>query len=121
MRNNLLDELIADYRGIVVAAGCYRADWFMRFMGLADFPNYREGGRLQNYRGQPPLSEGAFKVLGTLVKAAAENLEDFDAQHSDELRNSHQQALMLVALTDLTIEELASREAHHLIQARMSY
>lgn len=120
MRNNLLDELIADYRGIVVAAGGYRADWFMRFMGLANFPNYLEGGRLQNYRGQPPLSDGAFKVLGALVKAAAENLEDFDAQHSDELRNSHQQALMLIALTDLTLEELASQEAHRLIQARMS-
>ena len=119
MRNNLLDELIADYRGIVVATGGYRADWFMRFMGLADFPNYLEGGRLQNYRGQPPLSDEAFKVLGALVKAAAENLEDFDAQHSDELRNSHQQAFLLIALTDLTVEELASREAHRLIQSRM--
>lgn len=34
MRNNLLDELIADYQGIVSAIGKYRADWFLRFMGL---------------------------------------------------------------------------------------
>lgn len=37
MRNNLLDELIADYRGIVTAIGHYRADWFLRFLGLESF------------------------------------------------------------------------------------
>ncbi|HYQ84180.1 MAG TPA: hypothetical protein VEP28_09280, partial [Rubrobacter sp.] len=40
MRNNLLDELIADYAGIT-AVGPYRADWFLRFMGLEAFPAYR--------------------------------------------------------------------------------
>ena len=60
MQNNLLDELIADYRGIVAALGYYRADWFLQFMGLESFPNYRPSGRLQNYRGQPPLSDSAF-------------------------------------------------------------
>ena len=74
MRNNIFDELIADYRGIVAACGYYRADWFLRFLGLESFPNYREGGRLENYRGQPPLSDRAFKILQALVKAAAENL-----------------------------------------------
>lgn len=113
MRNNLLDELIADYRGIVVATGHYRADWFLRFLGLESFPDYREGGRLQNYRGQPPLSNGAFKILQALVKAAAENLQQFDAS---ELRTINSQTLMLVALTHLTLEELASLEANSLIQ-----
>lgn len=112
MRNNLLDELIADYRGIVAATGYYRADWFLRFLGLESFPDYREGGRLQNYRGQPPLSDGAFKILQALVKAAAENLERFDAKHAGELRSLNGQTLMLVALTYLTLEELASLEAN---------
>ena len=112
MRNNLLDELIADYRGIVAATGYYRADWFLRFLGLESFPDYREGGRLQNYRGQPPLSDGAFKILQALVKAAAENLERFDAEHAGELRSLNGQTLMLVALTYLTLEELASLEAN---------
>lgn len=112
MRNNLLDELIADYRGIVAATGRYRADWFLRFLGLESFPNYREGGRLQNYQGQPPLSIGAFKILQTLVKAAAENLECFDVNHANELSTPNGQTLMLVALTYLTLEELASSEAN---------
>ncbi|WP_243902599.1 DUF7005 family protein [Aetokthonos hydrillicola] len=80
MRNNLLDELIADYIGIVAAIGYYRADWFLRFLGLEVFPNYREGGRLQNYRGKPPLSNRAFQVLQSLTKAAAEQLENFDTK-----------------------------------------
>jgi hypothetical protein len=78
MRNNLLDELIADYMGITAAADRYRSDWFLRFMGLESFPVYREGGRLQNYRGRPPLSEGAFGTLRALVRDIAENLQRVD-------------------------------------------
>ncbi len=116
MRNNLLDELIADYMGIVAATGYYRSDWFLRFLGLESFPHYREGGRLQNYRGQPPLSDGAFKILQALVKDAAENLERFHAQHEGKLRDTNIQPLMLMSLTYLTLEELASQEANSLIQ-----
>ncbi|MBC6430125.1 hypothetical protein FM036_04420 [Nostoc sp. HG1] len=116
MRNNLLDELIADYRGIVAAIGHYRADWFLRFLGLESFPDYRKGGRLQNYRGQPPLSEGAFKILQVLVKSAAENLERFDTEHGSELRTLNSQPIMLIALTYLTLEELADSEANSYIQ-----
>jgi len=119
MRNNMLDELIADYRGIVAATGYYRADWFLRFLGLESFPHYRQGGRLQNYRGQPPLSDGAFRILQALVKAAAENLERFDAEHTDKLRDSNIQPLMLTSLTYLTLEELASQEAKCRIQQNL--
>ncbi|GAX38422.1 DUF7005 family protein [Nodularia sp. NIES-3585] len=110
MQNNLLDELIADYRGIVAATGRYRADWFLRFMGLESLPNYRDSGRLENYRGQPPLSDGAFKVLQALVTDAAVNLERFDAEYIHELSISHEQPLLAIALTYLTLEELASPE-----------
>ena len=40
MQNNLLDELIADYAGIVAAVGRYRSDWFLRSVGLESFPHY---------------------------------------------------------------------------------
>ena len=116
MRNNMLDELIADYRGIVAATGQYRADWFLRFVGLESFPNYRKGARLENYLGQPPLSDGAFKILQALVKAAAENLQRFDAENAEQLRTVNGQISILVALTYLTLEELASDEASSRIQ-----
>ena len=108
MRNNLLDELIADYRGIVAAIGCYRADWFLRFMGLESYPAYREDGRLQNYRGQPPLSEGAFQILQALVRDAAYNLEYFARNYANELKTLDDRPLILIGLTYLTLEELAA-------------
>lgn len=132
MRNNLLDELIADYRGIVAAIGHYRADWFLRFLGLESFPNYRSGGRLQNYRGQPPLSDKAFKILQALVKDAAENLQRFDGDRAISISNqdldenstniipptdkSNSQIWILMALTCLTLEELASESVNLRIQ-----
>lgn len=116
MRNNLLDELIADYRGIVAAVGNYRADWFLHFLGL-ESATYREGGRLENYRGEPPLSDGAFRILQILVKQAAKNIESFDQQFSGQLRTLTQQVAILVALTTLTLEELASSSANLLLEA----
>lgn len=116
MRNNLLDELIADYRGIVAAVGHYRADWFLHFLGL-ESGIYREGGRLQNYRGEPPLSDGAFMILQMLVREAATNIEIFDQQFSGQLRPLTQQVSILVALTTLTLEELASNTANFLLEA----
>jgi hypothetical protein len=108
MRNNALDELIADYQGIIAAnQGHYRADWFLRFVGLEAFPHYREGGRLQNYRGTPPLSNGAFKILQQLVKEAAENLEQFNAAHLTQLQAPENQAQLLMRLTSFTLEDLA--------------
>ena len=79
MRNNLLDELMADYAGIVAAAGRYRADWFLRFCGLEEADGCRADGRLWNYRGEPPLSDAAFAVLQRLVRAAAARVEAMDA------------------------------------------
>lgn len=116
MRNNLLDELIADYRGIVAAIGYYRADWFLHFLGLEAL-TYRDGGRLQNYRGEPPLSDGAFRVLQVLVKKAAQNVECFDQQFSGQLRTLTHKIAIPIALTTLTLEELASESAYFLIEA----
>ena len=104
MRNNLLDEVIADYMGIVGAAGRYRADWFLRFVGLESFPAYRKGGRLENYKGAPPLSDAALAILQALVKDAAGNLERLD-------QGQPCKALVAYALTYATLEELACESA----------
>lgn len=102
MRNNVLDELIADYAGLVGATGRFRAAWFLRFVGLEDFPRYRPGARLDLYRGKPPLSDGAFRVLQALVKSAAETLERFEPAGM---------AVMIPALASLRLEDLAGEGA----------
>ena len=50
------------------------------------------------------------------MKAAAENLQRFDAEYADELRTVNGQIFILIALTYLTLEELASGEANSRIQ-----
>jgi hypothetical protein len=108
MRNTLLDELLADYAGIVGAAGRYRADWFLRFVGLEAPHAYRAGGRLENYRGTPPLSDDAFRVLQSMVRAAASNLETFDAATRATSRRMVPVPVVLTAIAMLGLELLAS-------------
>ena len=115
MRNSILDELIADYMGIVAAIGRYRADWFLRFMGLESYPRYRRTGRLENYRGEPPLSDRAFTVVQSLVKSAAEQLERFDLTRTNALRSPAENARLITALARLGLEGLASEEGAALL------
>jgi hypothetical protein len=104
MQNNLLDEMVADYAGVRAARGCFRAEWMLRFLGLEAHPVYRAGGRLENYRGSPPLSDVAFRLLISLVWRAAWNLEQFDSIAGARL--SMPAALMAIA--SFTIDELAA-------------
>jgi anti-sigma regulatory factor (Ser/Thr protein kinase) len=75
MRNHALDELLADFAGLLAAFGEYRPELARRFLGVEPGGGYRTGGRLQNYRGQPSLSDAAFAVLVRLVDAAVAGLE----------------------------------------------
>lgn len=108
MRNKLIDELIADYMGITAAAGHYRGDWFLRFVGLENYPAYRRGGRLENYLGEPPLSEAAFVILQGIVKDAVDNLQQFDATLSAVDRSPRGRAAALRLLAGCSVEQLAA-------------
>jgi hypothetical protein len=110
MRNNLFDEILADYAGITAAKGYFDADWLLRFMGLERYPDYRPGARLENYRGEPALSPGAFRVLMTLVKYSAQNLQLLDRQIDDRARHVGDKGHVLAALCRLTLEVLASEK-----------
>lgn len=119
MRNNLLDEMIADYVGIASAAGSYRADWFLRFVGL-EGDGYRAGGRLQNYRGDPPLSDPAFAGLQTVVRRAAAHLQAADAEHPGLCATPLGRARAILALAPLTLEEMAADDGAERILRRLS-
>ena len=110
VRDSLVDELTADYVGLVSAFGAYRPDLALLFLGLESFPSYREGGRLQNYLGKPPISEGAFEVVKRLVHAAVGNLARFDAAHPPSSRSGPGLARVALALHAFGLEELATEE-----------
>ncbi len=108
MRNNLLDELLADYGGIVAAAGRYRADWALGFLGLDGEDGCRADGRMWNYRGEPPLSDGAFVVLQRLVRAAVSRMEAMDRALDAGARTDEGRARVVLALAGWTLEESAA-------------
>ena len=110
MQNNARDELIADYMGLTAAFGRFDAALFLRFMGLERYPDYRPGGRLENYAGQPPLGAGAFRTLQALVVRAAHALEQYSRTDPPRPAPAARRRTLLT-LTRLTLEELASDEA----------
>ncbi len=113
--NNALDETLCDYMGIVAAAGRFRADWFNLFMGLESFPEYRQGGRLQNYLGDPSLSPGAFTVLQRLVYDAGRRLERLDAESFGPNGGVAARGKMLLTLAGMSLEEIAAGSVDRVI------
>ena len=113
-KNNLLDETIADYMGIVAATGRYKADWFLGFMGLENYPAFRPGGRLINYLKNKEISEEAFDQLKTYVKNAAENLEKIGDKCSDVYSDKGRYE-MLVRLSKTNLIELAEKDPQVLL------
>ncbi|MEN0046686.1 MAG: hypothetical protein AAF806_06500 [Bacteroidota bacterium] len=114
MANNMYDELLADYMGITKVLPQYRSDWFLKFVGLEQYPIFRESGRLKNYLGKSPLSDSAFQILKKIVKQASDNLELFDQQFptSNTLIDRKQK---LLTLCSLNLVEIASREGLSLL------
>jgi Family of unknown function (DUF7005) len=118
-QKNMHEEVVADYAGISAACGAFRAGWFLRFIGLENFPQYRRGGRLENYRGQTPLGDGAFVVLQRLMKQTAENIERFSHERSGRADAARARPFEVLALSSLSIEELASPEGPGRIAVRV--
>lgn len=107
VQNHLLDELLADYAGIVAATGRFEAALFLRFMGLEQHPAYRPGGRFANYHHDFPSAAIAQEAL----VRAAENVERYSAQVDRPELPAGQQVLNLLALSCFTLSELADGPA----------
>lgn len=106
--NNLHEELVADFVGLIGAFGRFRADLALRFLGLESFPVLRAGGRIENYRGTPPLSAGAFAALARLVHRGVGNLERLAAARPQAVEGRDDLARLVCVLTSLSLEELAA-------------
>lgn len=111
-----MDEFIADYMGIVAAIGRYRADWFLCFMGLENYPAFRPGTRLKNYLKNVDISEDAFNCLKTHIKNAAENLERITGKY--DLHSAEGKYEMLLKLSKTNLIDLTSPEAEKIILAK---
>ncbi len=108
MRNHLLDELVADFVGLLRGTGGYRPALARACLGLDETGRYREGGRLACYRGQPPLSDAAFAVVARLATSATANLAAFAAAAGDALSDLGRLAAAVFTLVGFPLEELAA-------------
>lgn len=106
MSVNMHDELIADYMGICAVQPSFAADWFLRFIGLENYPACRSDGRIHNYLGTPPVSDASSEILQTILYRAARNVAAFDEQvdHSNDPRR----LMRLQALCSLNVVEMAA-------------
>ena len=120
IRNNVFDELVADFVGLARTFGSYRPDFALRFLGLEAYPAFRAGGRLEVYRGKPPLSDEAFAVARTLAVQSARNLDAFARAQPQHLHSLSALGALTFALTTLTLEELASPDMAALVRERLN-
>ncbi|WP_415329011.1 DUF7005 family protein [Chryseobacterium sp. MMS23-Vi53] len=112
--NNLHDELVADYIGIITSAGNYQKKWMLTFMGLENFPEYRKGARLENYLSGMNLSENEFIRLTEIIKNAIENIAEFDAQVGI-LRSERDKKLRIEVLCETDLLQISSSTGTHLL------
>ncbi|WP_281635188.1 DUF7005 family protein [Flavobacterium marginilacus] len=112
--NNLHDELIADYIGIIKTIGRYNKSWMLLFMGLENYPKYRKGARLENYISDNKLSQVDFKQLIKLIKIAIENISIFD-KIQGKLRSNIDQMCRIDTLCETSLQELSSTNGASLL------
>lgn len=81
---SIIDEFIADAMGILAAFGYYKAEYFLRFMGLEQYPEYRSGGRLENYLPKDNRV-GALQEMGKKAYNLSTSLEQQLQKHKGVL------------------------------------
>jgi hypothetical protein len=120
MRNNVLDELIADFVGLVRSFGRYRPELAHRFLGLEAFPAYRQGARLEAYRGAPPLSDEAFAIVVRLAHQVVTQLDAVAAEHHALLHDLGGLGRLTFMLAGFALEELASIDLPDRLRRRIA-
>ncbi len=98
--NRLHDEIIADFFGIYEAFGYYKAEYFLRFMGIIG----TNGGRLKVYT--QGLSENVSKAVAKTAERASEFLEKWSK--SGEFKNM-ERSQRVRYLCEIGLEGMLSR------------
>ena len=120
LQHNVLEELVADLVGLLRGVGSYRADWAAHFLGLEAFPAYRPGGRLENYRGKPPMSDLAFEILSRVAHAGIATLDRVCGAHLEWCSTDQGLARLVAALSLMTMEELAAKDGIEKVEDRVA-
>ena len=107
LRHDILEELLADWVGLLCATGSYDRELARRFLGLGDDGAVTAGGRLHLYRGDPPLTGAAFALLGELASRGVEALAAMENELGTAAVDRTVQARVVLAASTLPEWELA--------------
>ncbi len=118
LRHDLLEELLADWVALVKVFGKFRPDLALLFLGLEDYPNYREGGRLEVYRGDPPLSDQAFGLMQRIAWHCINHLDQISTSRPDLLNSDLALGRLTLALSTMPTEAVAAPDGVDRILAR---
>ena len=105
IRSNVLDELVADFAGMVAGTGGYSADLAIRFLGLHHYPEIPEASRLRVYRGG--LTGEQLQTVAALARRAAAHLQFCAERWGSRLRDVQVLAAVILSLITVSVEELA--------------
>ena len=105
IRSNVLDELLADFAGLVAGTGRYDPRLALRCLGVAADGALSPDSRLLIYRGT--LSDSALRVVGTLAVRATGHLERCARAWDDRLLDVNTLAAVIVSLASGPVEDLA--------------
>lgn len=103
-QNNLHDELIADFTGIMCATGEFKAKWFLAGMGIDQYPNPQETGRFPVYTSK--LSNEAADIMKKVIIKAANNVEKWSKQESVKKMSRNERVLFLCSKSILDLYDL---------------
>ena len=106
IRSNVLDELLADFAGLVTGTGRYDPQLALRCLGVARDGSLSPDSRLLIYRGT--LSDSALRVVATLAVRATTHLERCADAWGDRLKDITTLATAIVSLAARPVEELAA-------------
>jgi uncharacterized protein DUF7005 len=110
IRSHALDELLADFVGLLAAFGRYEPRRALVFLGLEAFPTVRRTGRFVNYT-SGVLTDAAASVVAGLVVGAAARLERLTEDWRIDPADLPRLARVTATLASCTLEELASEQA----------
>lgn len=105
IRSNVLDELVADFAGLVAGTGSYSSTLALRFLGLHRYPEIPSGSRLHVYRGS--LTDDDLQVVAALAQRVAAQLEKCALSWGARLADVNVLAGVIVGLVSVSVEELA--------------
>ncbi|MCL2081988.1 MAG: hypothetical protein FWH04_01955 [Oscillospiraceae bacterium] len=99
-KNEIHDEIIADFMGLTATLGEYDPVKFLTFLGLENAAQFRKGGRLEIYLGGAETESGEFDRLCETVRNAARNISGFYKESGeDRMQTFH--ALCRTSVADM--------------------